>query len=191
VELFSVDHFADDKPGWREFVDDKKKYFEFNHVAPGEYVLVFNNDNSLDTDAPYPRTFFRDAPDLVRAEHVRIGPGEQLLHTDIQLSGGAVTRTIRIRVVFAGGGEPTSSYLSVKGSKGEDAFPSPLEENSYELNVLPESQYSITAHTNFCDPETESQPLVFSGASAPLELTISVPKTECRELPEEVKTRRQ
>jgi len=182
VELFSVDRYKEDMQGWWEYVDDKKKYFEFDHVAPGEYLLVFNRNNRLDTDVPYPRTFFPDAPDLLRAEHIRVGSGDQLLHTDIQLNGGTVTRKIRIRVVFAGGGEPTSSYLSVKGSKGEYAFPSPLEENLYELNALPDSEYAVTAHTNFCDPETVSLPLTFLGASAPSELTITVPDTKCREL---------
>jgi hypothetical protein len=111
------------------------------------------------------------------------------LQTDIQLSGGTLTRKIRIHVVFAGGGEPTSSYLSVKGSKGEDAFPSPLEENLYELNALPDSEYTVTANTNFCNPETSSPPVTFLGASAPLELTITVPSTKCSELPDELKRR--
>jgi hypothetical protein len=190
VELFAVDRYKEGERGWWEFADDKRKYFEFEHVAPGEYLLVFNADNRLDTDVPYPRTFFRNAPDLVRAEHIRVGSGDQLLHTDIQLTGGTITRKITIRVVFAGGGEPTSSYLSVKGSKGENAFPSPLEENLYELNALPDSEYTITAHTNFCDPETESPPLTFLAASAPPQLTITVPDTKCSELPEELKQRR-
>lgn len=189
VELFSVDRYKEDTQGWWEFVDDKKKYFEFDHVAPGEYLLVFNRINRLDTDVPYPRTFFRDAPDLPRAEHIRVGPGDQQLHADIRLNGGTVTRKIRIRVVFAGGGQPTSSYLSVQGSKGEDAFPSPLEENLYELNALPDSEYTVTAHTNFCDPESVSPPLTFLGASAPSELTITVPDTKCREVPHETKRR--
>ncbi len=190
VELFSAERYGKDARGWREFVDEEKKYFEFRHVAPGEYLLVFNEDNRLDTDAPYPRTFFPNGPDLVNAERIRIGTGDQLLHTDIQLSGGTAIRTIRIRVAFPVRGEPTSSYLLVKGSKGEDAFPSPLEENLYELKVFPDSQYLITAHTNFCDPETESQPLTFVGASAAPELTIVVPDTKCRELPPELKTKK-
>lgn len=189
VELFSVNRYKEGASGWWEFVDHQKKYFEFDHVAPGEYVLVFNNKNSVDTDVPYPRTLFRDAPDLLRAEHIRVAPGDQLLHTDIQLSGGRVTRKIRIRVVFAGGGEPASSLLFAKGSKGEDAFASPVEENLYELNVLPDSEYKITAHTNFCDPETVSPPLLFLGGSAPPELTITVPDTKCSALPEDLKQR--
>jgi hypothetical protein len=183
VELFSVDGYRDDERGWWEFVDEKKKYFEFNHVAPGEYVIVFNRDNSLDTDVPYPRTFFRNASDLLHAERIHIGPGDQLLHTDIQLSGGAPTRKIKIHVVFAGGGEPAGSLLFAQGSKGEAAFASPLDENLFELNMLLDSQYTITAHTNFCEPETESQPLTFDSTGAPPELTIIVPDTKCRPLP--------
>jgi hypothetical protein len=187
VELFSVGQYKEDARGWWEFVDAKKKYFEFDHVAPGEYILVFNMRNRLKTDVPYPRTFFRDAPDLLRAERIRVAPGNQLLHTDIQLSGGRVTRKIGIRVLFAGGGEPTSSHLSINGSKGEDVFPSPIEENLYELNVLLDSEYTITAQTLFCDPETASPPLTFLGGSALPELTITVPDTKCRELPHELK----
>lgn len=189
VELFSADGYGDDKPGWWEFVDPEKKYFEFDHVSPGEYVLVFNRQNVLDTDAPYPRTFFRDAMDPSRAEHIHIGPGDQLLHTDIQLSGGAVTRKITIRVSFAGGGKPASSLLFVKSSTGEEAFPSPIHENLYELHVLLDGVYTITAHTNFCDPETQSEPFSLEGATAPAELTITVPDTKCKELPREMKRR--
>jgi len=66
--------------------------------------------------------------------------------------------------------------LSVEASKGEEAFLSPLEENLYELNVLPDSECTITAHTNFCDPETISSPLTFLGANAAPELTNTVPE---------------
>lgn len=190
VELFSADRYREDTGGWWEFVDDKKKYFEFDHVAPGEYVLVFNRKNDLDTDVPYPRTFFPGASDLPRAEHIRVGPGVQLLHANIQLNGGKATRRIRIRVRFKEGGEPTSSYLFIKGSRGEDAFPSPLEENLYELNVLLDSEYTITAQTIFCDPETESSPLKFLGAGASQELTITVPDTKCKALPNELRQKR-
>jgi hypothetical protein len=189
VELFSVDRYKEDTPGWWEFVGDKKKYFEFDHVAPGEYLLVFNRNNRLDTDVPYPRTYFPDASDLLQAKRIRVSPGDQLLQTDIQLNGGTVTRKIRIHVLFAGGGEPTSSYLSVKGSKGEYAFPSPLKENLYELNALLDSEYTITAHTNFCNPETVSPPLTFLGGSTPSELKITVPDTKCGAFPHELKRR--
>jgi hypothetical protein len=189
VELFSVDRYKQDSPGWFEFADDKKKYFEFDHVAAGDYVLVFNRRDILDTDVPYPQTFFKGAPDVMRAEHIRVGPGDQLLHTDIQLNGGTVTNKIRIHVLFAGGGEPASSYLSVKGSKGEGAFPSQIEENLYELNVLPDSEYTITAHTNYCNPETVSTPLTFLGGDAPPEQTITVPYTKCRKPPREKERR--
>ena len=50
VELFSVERYEEDKPGWWEFVDDKKKYFEFDHVAPGDYILVFNKDEGTRLD---------------------------------------------------------------------------------------------------------------------------------------------
>ncbi len=189
VELFSADGYKQDVPGWWEFAGDEKKCFEFDHVAPGDYVLVFNRRNSLDTDVPYPRTFFRGAPDLLGAEHIRVAPGDQLLHTDIHLNGGTVTRKVKIQVLFTGGGQPTSSYLSVEGSNGEEAFSTPLDENLYELSVLPDSEYTITAHTNFCEPETVSPPVTFLGRSALPELTIKVPDTKCRKLPREVKRR--
>lgn len=183
VELFSVDRYTPRQRGWWEFVDEKKKYFEFNHVAPGEYILVFNDQDRLDTDVPFPRTFFRNAPDLTRAEHITVAPGAQLLNEDIELTGGAPTRRLRIHVTFEGGGEPANSYLSVHASKGEQAFPSAIENNLYELNVLFDSKYTINAATLFCDPETASETLELDGASAAAELTITVPRTECKAPP--------
>jgi len=95
VELFAADRYKESERGWWEYVDEKKKYFEFNHIAPGDYILVFNNRNQLDTDVPYPRTFFRNAPDATRAEHISVGPGAELLHEDIELRGSSPTRRIR------------------------------------------------------------------------------------------------
>jgi len=189
VELYSADRYKQGERGWWEFADEKNKYFEFDHVAPGEYVLVFNSKNDLKTDVPYPRTFFRDASDAQHAEHIHLGSGDQLLHEDIQLSGGTVTRKIRVHVSFAAGSEPTSSTLFVEGSKGEEVYPSPVEENLYELNVLRDSEYTLSAQTLFCKPETTSTTLKFLGANAPPKLTITVPDTKCGELPPEVKRR--
>jgi hypothetical protein len=189
VELFSADKFDETTAGWWESAGEDKKYFEFKHVAPGDYILVFNRSNRLDTDVPYPRAFFPDAPDLARAERIHVGPGDQLLNTDIHLSGRKATRTIRIRVVFAGGGEPTSSLVFANGSQGESVFATPLEENLYELQVLPDSEYTFTARTNFCEPSTQSQPIKLRGDTAPPRLTIAVPETKCTPLPEGLKDR--
>ena len=41
--------------GWWNTQDEEKGHFEFQHVRPGQYIIVFHNSNRPDPDMPYPR----------------------------------------------------------------------------------------------------------------------------------------
>jgi hypothetical protein len=57
VELFAVDRYSETEGGWWA-IQGQKGYFEFDHVAPGEYVLVFNNRSNRSPDSGLTRTFY-------------------------------------------------------------------------------------------------------------------------------------
>lgn len=180
VELFLVERYKENKRGWWEFQKPENGYFEFLHVAPGDYYLVYNNDNSIDTDGPFPRTFYPDAPDLARATPIHLAPGQQLLHADIHVRGGQPTRKLTVRVTLEHGGWLKSSVISVKGTKGEGVFASEVDRNVYEMNLLLDSQYTITAQALSCKPDSRSKPLVVDGADKWVsDVTILLPDTEC------------
>ncbi|HVZ18256.1 MAG TPA: hypothetical protein VG897_14135, partial [Terriglobales bacterium] len=75
VELFRPDKYSDSERGWWEFQDKEEGLFEFKHVAPGAYILVFHNSNNRDADIPYERTFYPNARDLASATPIVIQDG--------------------------------------------------------------------------------------------------------------------
>jgi hypothetical protein len=88
VTLFRWDRYKKGDKGWTEFLDENGD-FEFSHVSPGIYVLVFHNDNKSDPRIPYPRTFFPAASEFSSAEPIIVK--DDGTSADIYLSGGPPT----------------------------------------------------------------------------------------------------
>ena len=57
VELYRAGQYDDKKPGLWGF-QSIHGYFDFDHIGPGEYVLVYNRSNRHDPNSPFPRSFF-------------------------------------------------------------------------------------------------------------------------------------
>lgn len=102
------------------------------------------------------------------------------------LAGVILSSTVAFACSYA---DITPRSCNLLANRGESVFVGTVVSvdnppaDSYELNVLPDSEYAIMANTNFCDPETASSPLKFLGGSAPAELTIKVPDTKCGKRP--------
>ncbi|HEV2400130.1 MAG TPA: hypothetical protein VGS27_24540 [Candidatus Sulfotelmatobacter sp.] len=85
IQLFRADRYTE-KPtgwgdtGWRNFPKDGG-YFFFDHVAPGDYILVYNASNTTDGHRKFPRTFYPSSPDVDHATRIHVGEGESV--TDI------------------------------------------------------------------------------------------------------------
>jgi len=54
----------------------QKGYFEFNYVAPGDYIVVLNPYNLPYAAHPYPRTFFPSASEPEQATRIHVAEGE-------------------------------------------------------------------------------------------------------------------
>jgi hypothetical protein len=74
VELYRADLFSLDHNGAFASQTDGKPY-EFKHLPPGDYVLVFNRRNDASPDDPFPRTFYPDAADLQSATLIHLSNG--------------------------------------------------------------------------------------------------------------------
>jgi hypothetical protein len=53
-------------------------YFEFNFVAPGDYIAVYNPHNYHSKFQPFRRTFYPSAPDAEHATRIHVAEGETL-----------------------------------------------------------------------------------------------------------------
>lgn len=187
VELFRVGLYKEDATdGWDAWQDDEHG-FVFKHVAAGDYLLVFgNNCGCLDTNAPFPRTFYPDAPVVSRAQVIHIEDGQQILNADIHLSGGLPTRQVTVRVIMDGGSGRLASLVTAKGSRGEQVYPQEIQPNVYRVDLLLDSDYTIDAQTLYCDPEMESDTVSVKGADRWVhEITLTVSGTACHGRPEQ------
>ena len=87
VELYRADRFKDTEPGLWGFQGSKGE-FEFDHVGPGEYILVFNRTNRKDPNSPFPRTFYPGVSEQNETAVITLKDGEQLLKANIQVNNG-------------------------------------------------------------------------------------------------------
>jgi hypothetical protein len=67
----------------------QKGYFEFNYVAPGDYIVVLNPYNLPYAAHPYPRTFFPSASEPEQATRIHVVEGETvsdiIIHVGVKL----------------------------------------------------------------------------------------------------------
>lgn len=78
VELFRRERYKENLADWWTVRSDGEGYFEFDHLAPGLYLVVFNNSNTIDASRPYSRTFYPNTADFESAEPIAIGEDEQI-----------------------------------------------------------------------------------------------------------------
>jgi hypothetical protein len=85
VELFRSDKYQDSPlfTEWRE-VQNQSGFFEFTHVSPGDYILVYNNEGPT-TGNSGPRCFYPGVPNIAEAQRIHIEDGRQLLTANIYI----------------------------------------------------------------------------------------------------------
>ena len=131
--------------GWWEYQDEEKGHFEFKHVSPGKYVIVFHNSNNSDPDMPYPRTFYPASPDLKSAIPITVEEGQQVLDADIHVSGGSATRTLIVRVHWTETPTPDDVFVSVQAADGSQSFAKKLAPGVFQAVVFRGMHYTIYA----------------------------------------------
>jgi len=191
VALFRWDRYNETDMGWWEFQDEQKGYFEFEHVTPGTYVLVFHNGNESDSDIPYPRTFYPGSADFSSAKPLTIGEGQQFLNADIHLAAGTPTRRLIIRTDWTA--SPTSDHVYVTVQAGKSNAPGnrELSPGVYEVRLFPSETYTIFAwqdcgrrqegHASLPIGSRETERVVVDGSDRRIsEITLALHDANCK-----------
>ena len=188
VELFLADRYST-RMGWWEYSDGNKG-FHFKGVAPGEYVLVFNNDDSMDPDAPFPKTFYPAAPDLLRAERIHVGESDDVLRADIHLPQPRNTRKLSVRLIWQGIKNADFLIVHASGNEGRAPFAAQISPDHYELTLLTGVQYEfyasqicgyrITESSSTPTGELFSSKVVLDPANQASEITLVFPSGPCK-----------
>ncbi|MGA2511231.1 MAG: hypothetical protein ABSG27_13490 [Candidatus Acidiferrales bacterium] len=83
LELYRAGSYDDSRPGLWAF-QGSTGFFDFDHVGPGQYVLVFNRANRMDPNAPFHRAFYPGVADAADAKTIKIKDGQELLKVNLQ-----------------------------------------------------------------------------------------------------------
>jgi hypothetical protein len=151
VELFREDRYHEEDMGWWEFQDEEKGYFQFDHVSPGKYIIVFNNSNRSDPDIPYPRTFYPGSPDLKAALPITVEDGQQVQNADIHVPVGPRTRPLIVRVKWLESPTPDDIDVFADASEGVSPLARKLSAGIYQLMLFRGVRYTIFAQQDCGD----------------------------------------
>jgi hypothetical protein len=144
LELYRADRYSDSLPGLWGF-QGREGFFKFDHVGPGEYILVFNRLNRIDPNSPFPRSFYPGVPDLNEAKPIVLKDSQQLLKTNIKLKEGYPTRQLRVHLKWEGGRHAGEVTIVAKADKGENPAARLVGHGVYEFSLLASAQYTISA----------------------------------------------
>jgi hypothetical protein len=151
VELYRADRYKDSEPGLWGF-QGLKGVFEFDHIGPGEYILVFNRLNRMDPNSPYPRSFYPGTPDRNEARFIKLKDGQQLLKADLHVKDGYPTRPLRVQLKWPNGRPPGEVTVMAKAEQGENPAAQKIADGVYQFTLLEAAQYTITAWEDL-DPQ--------------------------------------
>src|SRR5271165_2453359 len=89
VELYRASRYKERERGIYGWQGQKRaleewKPFEFNHLPPDDYVVVFNPENKEQPDNPFPRTFYPDATRLESSHPIHLSDGQRILDADLR-----------------------------------------------------------------------------------------------------------
>jgi hypothetical protein len=194
VELYRADSYDDSRPGLWAF-QGGKGVFDFDHIGPGDYLLVFNRMNRLNPNSPFPRAFFPGTPTLNGAERIHLKNAQQLFRVNIRLSEGYPARKIRVLLKWAGGRPPGEVTVTATADQGENPAARKIDDSVYQFTLLESAQYTISAWEDL-DPHRsgarrgasdclapariDAPPAVISGSDpATKQITLVFPGPEC------------
>jgi hypothetical protein len=185
VDLYRADQYGKEQAG-ASADQDESKPFEFAHVPAGDYLLVFNQRDQADPDAPFPRTFYPNALDRGSAQIIHLEDGQQIMNADIHLRRVAMpTRKVTVHLLWDGG-KPQDYYapvVIVEAGEGVRPYPYKISDGAYSLSLLLNAKYTVRAEA-YCQMGTagkaESDTATVDGGDAVLsDVTLTLHAGEC------------
>jgi hypothetical protein len=191
LELFRVGAYDDARPGYWGF-QGAKGVFEFDHVGPGEYVLVYNRPNRMDPNSPFARTFFPGVASIDEAKKIVLKDGQTLQKVNLKVSNGYPSRQLRVVVKWAGVRPAGIVTVAAKADQYENPSANKIGDSVYQFSLFDAANYTISAWEdltpqrvvgkNACQlpARLEAPSVSVAGADTTAkEITLSFPKPTC------------
>jgi len=173
VELYRAGAYQDSRPGLWSF-QGAKGTFDFDHVGPGDYVLVFNRPNRIDPNSPFPRAFYPGVADLSSAQLIHLKNGQTLEKTNMKLSDGYPTRRLRVHLKWAGNRPPGDVVVAAQADSGANPAAHKIDDGTYDFVLLISATYSISAYEDLAPKRAQTPPKDSKGGdcSAPARIQV-------------------
>jgi len=144
VELYRAGSYDNSKPGLWAFQGDKG-VFDFDHIGPGDYIMVFNRANRKDPNSPYSRAFYPGVSDVADAQPIHLDDGQQLTRVNLRLTEGLPTRQIRVHLKWEKGRPPGTVTVMAKADHGRNPAVTKISDGLYRFTLLESANYTISA----------------------------------------------
>jgi hypothetical protein len=152
VELYRAGQYAENRPGLWGY-QGSKGYFDFDHIGPGEYVIVYNRMNRKDPNSPFPRSFYPASMDTGGGEPIVLKDGQQLLKANIKLHDGYPTRPVRVRVKWEHGRPPGNLTVMAQADDGTaNPGAQKIADDLFEFPLFAPGKYTVSAWEDL-DPQ--------------------------------------
>jgi hypothetical protein len=155
VELYRAGAYQDARPGLWSF-QGSKGVFDFDHIGPGEYTLVFNRMNRTNPNSPFPRAFYPGVTELGEAKVIRLKDGQTLEKVNLKLSDGYPTRRLLVHLKWAGNRLPGDVVVSAQADSGDNPAVRKIDEGTYEFPLLESANYTIAAYEDLAPKRAPS-----------------------------------
>jgi hypothetical protein len=143
----------------RTLEDDQAIWDEgYRRPWPNVTVKLHSAGRSFETkadergaDAPFPATFFPQSTSFGTSQLIHLSDGQQISNANIHVRNPLPTRQITVRLIW--GDKSSQDFFSpqviAKATRGVAPYPFEAGGNSYTLNLLLNSRYTIHAEA-FC-----------------------------------------
>lgn len=189
VELYRPSRYKGDRRslGWSESQDFEKPEFVFEHVAAGDYILVYNDQERIEPIMPYPRMFYPGVRELGQAQIIHVEEGQEISGLEFRVSGGRATRPITVRLVATNGELPDINYVEARGNDGSYLSEQTLSPGVFSIQVFPGIRYEMhgSGYCTATNKESKTPVAVVEGSETdPSELVLTFPGPGCPKRPD-------
>lgn len=189
VELYRPSRYRGDgrSLGWSESQDLEKPGFVFEHVAAGDYILIYNDQERIEPITPYPRMFYPGVNELKQAQIIHVEEGQEISGLEFRVSGGRATRAITVRLVAPNGELPDINYVEARGNDGSYLSEQTLSPGVFRIQIFPGIRYEMqgSGYCSATEKELKTPVGVVDGSeTGPNEMALTFPAPGCPKKPD-------
>lgn len=145
LELYRAGDYSDSHPGLWSF-QGAKGVFDFDHVGPGDYILVYNRLNRMDPNSPYPRAFYPGVNDLSDAKPITLKDGQDLTGVKMKLEKGYATHPLRVHLQWTKQRPLGTVTVEVKATQGNNPAAEKVAGGLWEFTLFDSGDYTVSAY---------------------------------------------